>query len=131
MRLVRAIIGILSLAGGIAYVLYAPLATKSNIVIEKNYLIMEAVLFLAWIILSVISKVGMIIGSRKYWPTWFAVAAWGLFGIMLISYIYGTAGVSAQATPLTQLENIFGLFMFIGWPIVDLLDLTLLRPVTN
>jgi len=125
MRLVRAVIGLLSLVGGIVIIVIPKTSTVT--VTTSNEVIFVAALMVVWMIFSAINKVDMIVDSSATWPTWTALATWCVFGITLLAIVFGTTSI--QPIRSTRFEDILALSLFIGWPIVDLLDLLLLRPV--
>ena len=129
MKLLRAIIGLLSLVGGIAIFVYLSRSGTSTTIISNGRLLMGSVLMLAWIALSAINKLCMIEGARTSWPNGIALAAWAIFGVTLIAIAYGTPNQSAQQ--LIYPENVLVPLVFFGWPIIDLFDMMLRPPNTD
>ncbi|HUC94715.1 MAG TPA: hypothetical protein VMR19_01780 [Candidatus Saccharimonadales bacterium] len=129
MKLLRAIVGLLSLVGGIAIFVYISRLDTGVTFIINSYLFMGSILMWIWIVLSAISKLGMIEGARTSYPNGTALAAWAIFTVTLIAITYGTPN---QPTPqLTPLENFLVPLVFFGWPIIDLFDAMLRPPNTD
>ena len=121
----RVVLGLVSLVAGIIFIMFVPKASTGTITLS-NEVLFGVILMVAWLFFSAASKICMIAGSKATWPNWTAIAAWSVFGIVLIAIAYGT---TINPVPLTRIDTMLTALFFFGWMLIDLFDLMLLRPI--